>query len=310
MSILELITEISFCLVAAAILGFAVGWLFSVLFKNEKMGKKYTALQEEFEIKQSDIHHLEEELYEKNSAYQELELKLNECEKEKLSNEMDQEDCDRYIKQIKELQSENNILISQIKEQKLCEDENEILETEIKALESEKQSLLDKLDDYTEYKHNYKALIMEIEALKSEKGKLEKQTTDTIKTPLKEHKEENILSKKAYNTIMRDIITLKDEAQKIKSEKITLEDKLSITQKQLSQTKLALQECHKSNVQKNRILPPDTDTTLPAKKKKKKSLDHLDKEVCQDTDMITSQSNEFKTLSELIKDALKDIKDQ
>ena len=303
MSILELITEIGLCLFAAAVLGFAVGWIFSILFKNEKMAKKYNLLQEEYEVKQSDIHRLEEELDARHSDFQELELKLTECEKEKLSRQMDQEDCERYINQIKELQSENNMLISQIKEQKLCEDENEILENEIKALEEEKQALLDKLDDYKEYKNNYKALIMEIEALKSEKGKLQYNTN----TPQQEKTTEDKLSKTSYEKILKDVLKLKEETKNIKDEKKKLQTKLHNLQNQLTQTKEALQECHKLTDQNNRILPPQMEFSPKDTTIQKTSQKDIDKEVCNNSDENVTD-DELKTLSDLIRDALDDVK--
>ncbi len=291
MSMTELITKISLCLIAAAILGFLVGWLFSVLFKSEKSEKKYSALYDEYEVKESEIKQLHQDLTALQNSLNECEKKFNECEKELLNVQMDQESNERYIRQMKELESENQMLISQIKEQKLCEDENELLKDEIRVLEDEKQNLLDQIDTYKEYEHNYKALIVEIESLKSEKEKLQKQTLMVQK--------EDPLPKEEYEKIMQDVLMLKNEASDIKNKKEILEKTVIELKEELEEKNKIIQKLKLSEIDESeRILPEDFDTG--------KEQNELDTEVCKEENK--SENIKIKTLSQLIHDTLKEIR--
>ncbi len=291
MSMMELITKISLCMIAAAILGFLVGWLFSALFKNEKIEKKYDALYDEFEVKESEIKQLHQDLSLIQNDLSECEKKLNECEKDRLNAQMEQDSGERYLRQIKELESENRMLVSQIKEQKICEDENELLKDEIRVLEDEKQKLLDQLDAYKEYEHNYKALIVEIESLKSEKEKLQKLA-----------QEKDTLSKEEYENILKDVLTLKSEVTNMKKRKEDLERKLSQLRSELEKKNKTIKELQEPKEEPLK----DIYRILPQERESSNEESDIDDQVCKEGKQ--DEEIKIKKLSELIKETLKDIK--
>ena len=294
MSMLEIMMKITVCLFLAALLGFVIGWLFSALLKNEKMQKKYNTLYEEYELKRSDIKQLKEDLALKDDAMAALEQKYQNCEKARLNAQMDEKDCDKYQRQIDELRSENEMLISQIKEQKICEDENQLLKDELKILEEEKEAVLEKVTACKEYEQNYKALIVEIESLKSEKEKLERNQfePDRIFTP---EITQNV-STHTLENIKEDVLHLREEIQKIKDEKTALQEEIKRLRKKLFQKKKALQEC------KQKMKDPDK----TVEKKPEHEIDEL-YDMANKIDNL-SEDFEIKSLTQLIKETLNDIK--
>ncbi len=286
MSFFEIISKISICLFIAALLGFVVGWLFSRLKSKETRDQKYQTLYEEYELKLSDIKQFQEELLHKDEHIERLEQKYRECEKERLNAQMEETSCDRYLRQIKELESENDMLISQIKEQKLCEDENQLLKDELKILEEEKEQLLEKIEACRDYEQNYKDLILQVEALKSERDKLLSQAQQSTRIFTEETTPQNYPAD--FESIKADLLHLQEEVKKLKSQKERLRQKVQTLRKKLSRKKNALQTCHKQLQQKLK----STDTQTPESASFSEPIHDLE---------------EIKTLSQLIRDTLNDI---
>lgn len=286
MSLLEIIAKISFCLLIAAALGFIVGWLFAKLRKEEKISQQYNTLFENYEVKMSELKQLQEELSLKEETIADLEGKFQACEKERLSAQMEETDCSKYQQQIEELRSENNMLISQIKEQKLCEDENMLLKDEIKVLEEERDHLLTRIDECKTYQENYKALIAQVEQLKSENQKLQKikEHHETERIFLPGSEEAPGVSPEKFTNIKKDLLQLKRDVEKIRAEKKALKTKVKKLEKRLAQKKRALQQC----------MSQKTPSTIDEEK------------IIFQTP--TPDENEIKTLTRLIRDTLDDIK--
>jgi len=309
MTILEIVAKITLCLAIAAALGFLIGWLFSNILRREKEDEKYRALLEEYEVKKHDILQLEEELSLKNATIEQLEIKYDNCERERLNAELDEKDCQKYHKVIEELRAENNMLISQIKEQKLCEDENEMLKADIEVLEEERDSLLNKIDECKEYQENYKNLILEVESLKSAKEKLENKQIETSKEADEEVQIEGTerifnqyevqpsVSYDLFEKIKENVLLLKEEVAEIKKERDHYKNELKKVQKKLEQKKKALKSCKeecKKEIHKK-------------SKKNKNDLDHI-YEMANKTDTLDENNIEIKSLTQLIKDTLDDLK--
>jgi chromosome segregation ATPase len=294
MSLFEIIAKISFCLLIAALLGFIVGWLFAKLRKEEKLNQQYNKLYENYELKTSEIKQLQEELTLKDENILDLEQKFQSCEKERLSAQMDQTGCDKYEDQIEELRAENNMLISQIKEQKICEDENSLLKDEIKVLEEERDGLLAKIDECKSYQENYKALIAQVEALKGEKEKLrqavEEGESERIFSPGTVNRSE--MSSDALKKIKKDLLHLKSEVEKVKMQKRALKTKIKKLEKKVAQKQKALEQCQSQK-------------SLAARKKR--TGDSTQEERVHKN--IKRDEEEIKSLSELIRDTLDDIKE-
>ena len=288
MDILEIIGKITLCLAIAAVLGLAVGWFLAKVTKEEKALQKYNALLEKYEIKENEIRQLHEELDMKEDLMQQMEQQYQNCERERLNARLDEKDCNKYQKIIDELRSENSMLISQIKEQKICEDENQILQEEIKTLEEEKEQLLMQIDDCKEYKDNYKSLIMEIESLKNEKEKLASKQQEVAegveKIRIFDAYESAKINPQAYAKIKDDLTLLKEEATKIRQERDHYAKEIEKLRKKLDQRKRELKEClAQRGTKQTNTIPED-----------------------QTSDII--ENVEIKSLSQLIKETLKDIK--
>ncbi len=298
MSLLEIIAKISFCLLIAALLGFIVGWLFAKLRKEEKIRQQYNALYENYEVKTSELKQLQEELALKEETIEELEGKFQACEKERLSAQMEESNCDKYKHQIEELRAENNMLISQIKEQKLCEDENTLLKDEIKVLEEERDQLLSRIDECKTCQENYKALIAQVEQLKSENQKLQqaKQQHDTERIFLPERPETERPSEtesEKLKKIRQDLLYLKNDVEKIREEKRALKTKIKKLEKRLAQKKKALRQCLSQQSHQATQEQPKTDRQKPAHPRN-----------------IVNEEDEIQILTQLIRETLDDIKEQ
>jgi len=203
---MTIIAKIILCMIAAALLGFVIGWIFSSLLKNEKHEKQILAVKERFDEQQEQINLLETEKEAKDREIQILKKKYNTIQREMLSNEMDKTDDSLLQVKISDLEAENLLLLEQIKEQKICEDENEILKLELKDLESEKQSLIDKIDELKEFEASYKKNIHRIAELESSQYKDE---TTPVKKDKKSKKAKT--SKKINDAICQDDKIIKDE---------------------------------------------------------------------------------------------------
>jgi len=304
MTLLEIIAKITLCLVLAAALGFIVGWLFSTILRREKEDEKYRKLYEDYEQKRHDIVQLEEELSLKNSTIEQLETKYENCERERLSAQLDEKDCKKFEKVIEELRAENEMLISQIKEQKLCEDENEMLKSELQILEEEKDKLLSEIENCSEFRENYKNLIMEIEALKSEKEKLLAERTrnnHSEHTQKIEEEEtrlfvpEEIGGSNILEKIKEDVLILKEQVRNIKEERDRCKAQLERMRKKLDQKKRALKACKAAA------------KAMTKEKTQNSDIDHI-YDLAGKLEMEGKTGIEIKSLTQLIKDTLDDLK--
>ncbi|RUM67015.1 MAG: hypothetical protein DSZ05_03355 [Sulfurospirillum sp.] len=297
MDILEIIGKITLCLALAAALGFFIGWFFAKIRKEEKALQKYNKLLETYEIKENEIKQLHEELEMKDDMMRQMEQQYQNCERERLNNKLDEKDCDKYQKIIEELRAENGMLIAQIKEQKICEDENQILRDELQTLEEEKEHLLTQMQECKEYKENYKSLILEIESLKSEKEKMshieQNVEEENEKTRLFESRESSKIDPNTYLQIKQNLMTLKEEASKIRKERDQYNEALEKLRKKYDQKKKELKEC------RSKISQSASDST-------QNTTWHMTDIGAEINDL--SDNIEIKTLTQLIKDTLDDIK--
>ncbi len=173
---LAIIAQIVLCIIAATVLGFVIGWIFSSFVRNEKHQSQILAVKERFDLQKGQINQLETDLKAKNRELLIIKEEFTSMQKEILSYDMDQDeykDKNREDSELLALKSENQMLLGQIKEQKICEDENDLLRVELKELEDEKQTLLDKIEELEEYKIGYKKNIAKIAELESIQKKTE-----------------------------------------------------------------------------------------------------------------------------------------
>ncbi len=298
MTIFEIITKITLCLALAAILGFLIGWFFALVLKEEKSKQKYDQLYEAFEVKEHKIRELHEEIARKDDMMRQLEQQYQNCERERLNAKLDEKDCDRYKRQIDELRSENEMLISQIKEQKICEDENLLLQDELKILEDEKEKLLNQINECKEYKENYKSLILEIESLKSEKEKLaaQQQERDAHEAQIRIYDayEQQKIPPETFTQIKNDLTTLKSEVTKIREERERLKEEVEKLRKKLDQKRKELKQCKSEKREKT------------PQKRTESDIDYV-YDIAGKIDDI-SENIEIKSLTQLIKDTLDDLK--
>jgi DNA repair exonuclease SbcCD ATPase subunit len=200
-------------MIAAALLGFIIGWVFSSLLKNEKHEKQIMAVKERFDEQTEQINLLETQMDAKEREIEILKKKYNTLQREMLSNEMEKSDETQLETKISDLEAENLLLLEQIKEQKICEDENEILKLELKDLENEKQTLIDRIDELKEFEASYKKNIHRIAELESSQYKDETTLQNEEKTTSKkrEKKEKKETSKNISDAICKDKQIIKDE---------------------------------------------------------------------------------------------------
>ena len=167
---LTIITQIILCLIAASVLGFIIGWIFSALIKNEKHQNQILAVRERFDEQKEQINQQQTDIDGKDRELMILKEEYATVQREMLSYSMDNEKEPK----ISQLNSENKMLLAQIKEQKICEDENDLLKLEIQELEIEKQSLIENIEELNEFKASYKDNIHRIAELESNQKKLKK----------------------------------------------------------------------------------------------------------------------------------------
>jgi chromosome segregation ATPase len=148
---LWMITKFIFCLLAAGILGFIIGWILSSLIKNEKSEEKYALLYEDFETRRAELNQAYSDL---DSKEQELTLSHNEIQQLKKELMMKNMDIEEFQKngfvshEPTELELENNTLKEEISEYKYLENENELLHNELKELGLEKEKLMQKIESF------------------------------------------------------------------------------------------------------------------------------------------------------------------
>jgi len=170
---MTIIAKIILCMLAAALLGFIIGWIFSSFVRNEKHQAQVLAVKERFDEQKAQINQLDTELDAKDREISTLKEQYTLMQKEALSNQPDDDDDSYFFKdKISDLEAENLLLLEQIKEQKICEDEKELLDTKLKTLEEEKEELLSKVEELNEFKISYKENIRKIAELESHQNKI------------------------------------------------------------------------------------------------------------------------------------------
>jgi hypothetical protein len=179
-------------MIAAAILGFIIGWLFSILAKNEKHQNQILAVKEKFDEQKADINQLETIVDTKNREIATLKKQYGVMQEGMIQTDMDDENGeDDYLLKSKvgDLEAENLVLLEQIREQKICDDEKEVLQAEIKVLKSKNQNLTDRVEELNEVKISYKDNIHKIAELESYKNR-------SITTPSEKKKKKKSKNKK------------------------------------------------------------------------------------------------------------------
>ncbi len=195
---MTIIAKIILCMVAASILGFIIGWIFSSLVRNEKHQRQITTVKEKYDTQQENISKLEMKIDEKNRELQTAKKQYRVLQNEIVDSQKNTQDVDLIKNKISDLEAENLLLIKQIKEQKECEDENESLKTTLKNLNDEKQNLLEKIEGLKEFEASYKEnihRIAELESMQSLKKKKKKKKKSKKREKKEKKKNKEIISK-------------------------------------------------------------------------------------------------------------------
>ena len=198
---INIIAQIILCMIAASILGFIIGWIFSTLIRNEKHQNQILAVREKFDEQKAQINQLETEKDAKDREIFTIKEQYEVIQKEMISNQMNNEDNDILQSKLNDLETENLVLLEQIKEQKLCEDKNDLLEIKLKELESEKQKLIKRIEELKEFETSYKDNIHRIAELESNQNR----------------EKTNLLKEEKYNK----------KAQKMSEEKVVSSNKIN-----------------------------------------------------------------------------------
>ena len=185
---MDIIAQIIFCMIAASLLGFVIGWIFSTLLRNEKHQSQILAVREKFDEQKAQINQLETKVDTKNREILTIKEQYGVMKKEMISHQIDDEDDDILRSKLADIEVENMVLIEQIKEQKICEDENAILQMELKELEIEKQKLIERIEELKEFETSYKDNIHRIAELESRQKKDKTTLSEDKKHPKKAHK--------------------------------------------------------------------------------------------------------------------------
>lgn len=168
---MEIIIQIIFCMIAAALLGFIIGWIFSSLLRNEKHQSQLLAVKETFDEQRAQISLLETEIDTKKREMLMAKKQYSVLQDEMTSNQSDSKDAQILHSKISDLEGENLLLLEQIKEQKICDDEKEILEDTVQGLQSEKQTLIKRIEELKEFETSYKDNIHRIAELESHQNR-------------------------------------------------------------------------------------------------------------------------------------------
>lgn len=255
---MTIIAKIIICMIAAALLGFIIGWIFSSLLRNEKHEKQITAVKERFDEQKAQINQLETDMGAKEKELIILKEEYATVQKEILSREMDSEDNSIDTAKMTALLEENKMLTAQIKEQQICENAN-------KALQEENQKLKEKIEALNEVEASYKENILRIAELESDQQK---------ETPMMlEH------------TLEAKIKTLTDENSALKK---------SMKSQQVCETEkeLLLNEIEELLKEKQSLIDnieSIKNGTAKAKKKKDTSAKSISSTICHDTRIIEEE---------------------
>lgn len=187
---MNIIAQIVLCMVAASILGFIIGWIFSSLIRNEKHQSQVLAVKERFDEQKAQISQLETKIDTKDREILTIKEQYNVMQKEMTSNHTDNEDNNILRSKITDFEVENLVLLEQIKEQKICEDEKDIFQVEIKDLENEKQDLIERIEELKEFETSYKDNIHRIAELESNQSRDKKSLFEKKGSHKKSHKKD------------------------------------------------------------------------------------------------------------------------
>lgn len=189
---LTIISQIILYMLAASILGFVIGWIFSAFVKNENHQLEILAFKEKLDTQQEQINEHQSKNEAKDRELMILKEEYSSVQKEMLAQSLDYETDEATKENLSYLKSENEILIEQIKEQKICEDENDLLKLELRDLEDEKQKLIIKIEELSEFETSYKDNILKIAELESRQKKI-KIMPKTTKNNLSQICEEKLI---------------------------------------------------------------------------------------------------------------------
>jgi len=222
---MNIIAQIIFCMIAASLLGFIIGWIFSTLLRNEKHQNQILAVREKFDEQKAQINLLKTKVDTKSREILTIKEQYSVMKKEMISHELNNEDNDILRSKLADIEAENLVLIEQIKEQKICEDENDILQIELKELEIEKQKLIERIEELKEFETSYKDNIHRIAELESHQSRERTRPLDEKKNPKKNKSKRRVIeSHKINDEICNDksIISDKDlTSNGIKKDKIS-----------------------------------------------------------------------------------------
>ncbi len=224
---MNIIAQIIFCMIAASLLGFIIGWIFSSLLRNEKHENQVLAVRERFDEQKAQISQLETKIDTKDREILTRKEQYGVMQKEMISHQMDNEDDDILRSKIADIEVENMVLLEQIKEQKICEDEKDILQVEVKALENEKETLVQRIEELKEFETSYKDNIHRIAELESNQNRDQTTLPQEKKSPKKTKKksEKNVIeSNKISDAICNDKKIISDNdltSNGIKEDKIS-----------------------------------------------------------------------------------------
>ena len=203
---MDIITQIILCLIAASLLGFIIGWIFSSFIKNEKNQSQILAVKEKFDEQNAQINQLQTEKDAKDREIFTIKEQYGAMQQEVLSSQIDNDNDYILRSKIDDIESENLVLLEQIKEQKICEDEKEIIEVELTELKKENQTLIDKIEELKEFEISYKDNIHRIAELESRQNR----ENIEFEEELKKRKVEKPKKEKKYNTLNNEICNKKD----------------------------------------------------------------------------------------------------
>lgn len=262
---IDIIAQIIFCMLAAALLGFIIGWIFSSFVRNEKHQNQILSVRETFDEQKAHINQLETDLTAKDREILLLKEEYATVQKDLTARELDQtpkhnsSEISEHLQKIDLLKEENELLLTQIKEQKICEDENAMLQNELAELETQNQSLQKRIEALNEFESSYKENIHRIAELESNKqvvSENEYGSTDmtTLFGQIETLKEENnrlITQAKAQKICQDQKNVLELELQELENEKQALLDEIEEIRKKPNKKMKKTNDISSEEVQKS-----------------------------------------------------------
>ncbi len=240
---LPIIYQIILCLIAASILGFIIGWVFSSFVRNEQSENHILAVQDKIDKHKEKINQIKSDLYAKDKEVSIIKEEYETVQKEMLSIDLNKSNNNFEITKIADLEYDNTVLTKQIKEQKICEDANEDLENQIKEQREINKNLFEKIEELKEFEQSYRKNIDKIAQLES----VQYNDKELMQLEIKELTEE-----KQY--LLEKIDKLKDEKNNETEEKIELEKKINELQNNKKQIFHSLSEIDKHVCEEKKII--------------------------------------------------------